>query len=164
MVTLLRVHAFLTVGFTTVSCTSCITRMWLLMHRNRHFSSFQGVFADSLQISPSNVTGLNGALLTLSCHTNSVPADIQWTSGRHIRTVYLLHCDDLFGGRCYHWVLSFGLRERGRVPLRCGERHGAGALQEPSRAGGCTRWVHSVWTPIFLLLSCSLWLTHIPSN
>ena len=49
------------------------------MHRNRHFSSFQGVFADSFQISPSNVTGLNGASLTLSCHANSVPADIQWT-------------------------------------------------------------------------------------
>ena len=49
------------------------------MHRNRYFSSFQGVFAGSFQISPSNVTGLNGASLTLSCHANSVPADIQWT-------------------------------------------------------------------------------------
>jgi hemicentin len=41
--------------------------------------AFSGVFGGIFQISPNNVTGLNGASLTLSCHANSAPASVRWT-------------------------------------------------------------------------------------
>lgn len=38
-----------------------------------------GVSANVFQISPSNVTGLNGAELGISCYADSNPSEVRWT-------------------------------------------------------------------------------------